>query len=194
MNNLLKTSIMSSLLIIVLPFLQWKLMDLLTLFLMPFAWLIVYGSFIVIFILSIIRLFKKKDWKPLGIQMLAIVLWILIPFNQIVIEMDFKRNESKRNEVITKVNDGTFVPNVSYNPSLIHLPKEYKHLSNGGGDIVIEKQGNDYAVLFFTFRGILDNFSGIVYSPNDRKPTHSFGENFIEIKKLDDNWYFVASN
>ncbi|WNB90949.1 hypothetical protein [Bacillus sp. NEB1478] len=194
MNNQLKASIISSLLILLLPFLQWKLMDLLTLLLMPFAWLVVYGSFIVIFILSIIRLFKKKDWNPLGIQIIAIVLWILIPFNQIVIDLDFKWNESQRNEVIAKVNDGTLKPNVSYNPTLIHLPNEYKNLSNGGGDIVIEKHGENYAVLFFTFRGILDNFSGIVYSPNDRKPTHFFGEDFIEIEKLDDHWYFVAAN
>lgn len=130
----------------------------------------------------------------MGIQIIAIVLWILIPFNQIVIDLDFKWNESQRNEVIAKVNDGTLKPNVSYNPTLIHLPNEYKNLSNGGGDIVIEKHGENYAVLFFTFRGILDNFSGIVYSPNDRKPTHFFGEDFIEIEKLDDHWYFVAAN
>ena len=53
-------------------------------------------------------------------------------------------------------------PNVSHNASLIHLPKEYKHLSKGGGEILVEKTGKDLNIVFYTNRGMLDNFSGIV--------------------------------
>ena len=124
-----------------------------------------------------------------------ILLLFLIPFNQIIIDKDFKENKSDRNEVIYKIKDGTFKPNVSYNSSLIHLPDEYEHLSKGGGDIVIEKQGESYSVLFFTFRGVLDGFSGFVYSPNDKKPQlDSFGGDFKEIVKIDEYWYFVSSS
>lgn len=188
-------SIISSLLVILTQFFQWKLIEIITPFLMPFVWLIVYVFFFVVFIVSVIILFKKKEWKPFMIQMTTILLLYLIPFNQIVLNIDFKTNQLERFEVVSKIQDGTFKPNVSHNSSLIHLPNEYEHLSNGGGDIVIEKQGEEYSVLFFTFRGVLGSFSGFVYSPNDKNPQpHSFGGDFKQIEKIAKNWYFVASS
>lgn len=195
LKGLLWLSILSCLLIIFLQFFQWNLIEIFTPFLMPFVWLLVFGFFLGVFIVSIIWLFKKKDWKPFGVQTFTILLLFLIPFNQIIIDIDFKENKSERNEVISKIKDGTFKPNVSYNSSLIHLPDEYEHLSKGGGDIVIEKQSESYSVLFFTFRGVLDGFSGFVYSPNDKKPQLGlFGGDFKEIVKIDENWYFVSSS
>lgn len=162
---------------------------------MPFVWLVVCGLFFLSFIGAIIKLFKKKDWKPFGVQVITLLLLFIIPFNQIVLDIDFKLNKSERDEVISKIQDRTFKPNVSHNSSLIHLPDEYVHLSKGGGDIVIEKQGENYSVLFFTFRGVLDGFSGFVYSTNDTEPQlHSLGEEFKEIIKIDENWFFVASS
>lgn len=137
---LLWVSTFSGLLIIFLRFFQWNLIEIFTPFLMPILWLLVYGFFFVIFIVSIIWLFKKKDWKPFVVQTFTILLLFIIPFNQIVIDIDFKTNKSERNEVIYKIQDGTFKPNVSYNSSLINLPDQYKHLSKGGGDVVIENK------------------------------------------------------
>lgn len=194
-NWLFWISVLSGLLIIILQFFQWNLIEIFTPFLMPFVWFLIYGLFLVVFIVSIIWLFKKKDWKPFVVLIITILLLFLIPFNQIIIDKDFKENKSDRNEVINKIMDGTFKPNVSYNSSLIHLPDEYEHLSKGGGDIVIEKQSESYSVLFFTFRGVLDGFSGFVYSPNDKKPQlDSFGGDFKEIVKIDEYWYFVSSS
>jgi len=52
-----------------------------------------------------------------------------------------------------------------------------------------------YNILFFTYQGILDNFSGFVYTPNDQKTAKkAFDGNFKEIDKMDKNWYFVSSN
>ncbi|WP_422124546.1 hypothetical protein DHX103_06925 [Planococcus sp. X10-3] len=192
---LLCLSIFSCLLIVFLQFFQWNLVGIFTPFFMPFIWAFVYGFFLVIFIVSVIWLVKKKDWKPFGLQIITILLLLLIPFNQIALDRDFKTNKSERDEVIYKIQDGTFKPNVSYNPSLIHLPDQYEHLSNGGGDVVIENQDESYSVLFFTFRGVLDGFSGFVYSPNGKKPqSGSFGGDFKEIVKLDEFWYFVSSS
>lgn len=188
-------SIISSLFIITLQFFQWKLVEMFTVFVMPFVWLFLYIFFLVVFILSIIRLFKKKEWKPLFIQAITIVLLLFIPFNQVALNVDFKLNKSERNEVISKIQDGTYKPNVSHNNSLIHLPDDYTDLSKGGGDIIVEKEGEDYSILFFTFRGVLDNFSGFVFSPNDKKPhSHLFGGDFKEVVKMEENWYFVSSS
>jgi hypothetical protein len=47
---------------------------------------------------------------------------------------------------------------------------------------------------FFTYRGILDNFSGFVYTPNDQTPSkNAFEGDFKKIEKMDKNWYFIGS-
>lgn len=93
------------------------------------------------------------------------------------------------------VENGTLKPNVSHDSTLIHLTKKYQHLSKGGGEIVLEKKPRGYSVLFFTYRGILDNFSGFVYVSNDQKPLkNDFDGDFKEIERLERNWYWVGSS
>lgn len=119
------------------------------------------------------------------------LLWLFFPLTQFMLNLDFKMNKSERKEVVEMVEQGTLKPNVSYDSSLIHLPEKYDQLSKGGGEIIIEKNGN--LILFFTYRGILDNFSGFVYLHNDKKPRQSdFDGDFKQIERLDENWYFVG--
>lgn len=61
-------------------------------------------------------------------------------------------------------------------------PEKYHQLSKGGGEVVIEKNGK--LIVFFMYRGVLDNFSGFVFSPSDKKPTqHDFNGDFKQILK-----------
>lgn len=67
-------------------------------------------------------------------------------------------------------------------------------MSKGGGDIALETKGKAKLILFFTYRGMLDNFSRFVYNPNDHKPSKSdFNGDFKQIKKVRKNWYYVSS-
>ncbi|MBT2618503.1 hypothetical protein J7I96_24445 [Bacillus sp. ISL-78] len=191
-NRLLYLALASSILVILIAFFQWYLIDIITEFLMLPIWLVIFGFFIFITVKTIINLFKNKGWKPFTIQLLTILLWLFFPFTQVMLDLDFKLNKSERDDVVEMVKNGTLKPNVSYDSSLIQLPEKYDQLSKGGGEIVIEK--NSDLVLFFTYRGILDNFSGFVYSPNGKKPNQSdFDGDFKKIEKLDENWYFVGS-
>ncbi|KIL43121.1 hypothetical protein KR50_35240 [Jeotgalibacillus campisalis] len=171
---------------------QWKLVEILTPFVMPVVYLAVYGFFLAVLIMTLIDLIRRRNWKAIGIQAAAIVLLFTVPFNQIVLEMDFNMNKSERLEVVAQVQDGSLQPNVMHNSSLIRLPEEYSSLSNGGGEIVVEKHEDDYSVLFFTFRGILDGFSGFVYS-NKKPETNAFGGDFKEVERMAEDWYFVTS-
>lgn len=156
--------------------------------------LFVFGFFIFITVLAIITLFKNKDWKPIVIQVITILLLLIVPFNQIILDIDFKINKSEREQVVKMVENGELKPNISHDSSLIQLPKKYEHLSSGGGEIVVEKSGDGFNILFFTYRGLLDNFSGFVYTPNDQKPFKTaFDGDFKEIDKMEKNWYFVGS-
>ncbi|MCR8928940.1 hypothetical protein NLI92_004370 [Priestia megaterium] len=193
-SRLLLLSLISSLFVILVSLFQWDLVDIITEFLMLPIWLFVYAFFIIMTIWTLIHLFKKRKWQPFVIQLITISLWFLFPFNQVNLDLNFKIHQDKRAEVATKIENGVIKPNVSDSPSLIQLPKKYTQLSKGGGDIVVETKGKANSILFFTYRGMLDNFSGFVYNPNDNKPSKSdFNGDFKQIKKVHKNWYYVSS-
>ncbi|ADF38578.1 hypothetical protein [Priestia megaterium] len=193
-SRLLLLSLTSSLFVILVSLFQWDLVDIITEFLMLPIWLFVYAFFIIMTIWTLIHLFKKRKWQPFVIQLITISLWFLFPFNQVNLDLNFKIHQDKREEVATKIENGVIKPNVSDSPSLIQLPKKYTQLSKGGGDIVVETKGKAKSILFFTYRGMLDNFSGFVYNPNDNKPSKSdFNGDFKQIKKVHKNWYYVSS-
>ncbi|WP_377519519.1 hypothetical protein [Priestia megaterium] len=193
-SRLLLLSLISSLFVILVSLFQWDLVDIITEFLMLPIWLFVYAFFIIMTIWTLIHLFKKRKWQPFVIQLITILLWFLFPFNQINLDLNFKIHQDKREEVATKIENGVIKPNASDSPSLIQLPKKYTQLSKGGGDIVVETKGKAKSILFFTYRGMLDNFSGFVYNPNNNKPSkRDFNGDFKQIKKVHKNWYYVAS-
>ncbi|MEM5005439.1 hypothetical protein ABEP42_24125 [Priestia megaterium] len=193
-SRLLLLSLISSLFVILVSLFQWDLVDIITEFLMLPIWLFVYAFFIIMTIWTLIHLFKKRKWQPFVIQLITISLWFLFPFNQINLDLNFKIHQDKREEVATKIENGVIKPNASDSPSLIQLPKKYTQLSKGGGDIVVETKGKAKSILFFTYRGMLDNFSGFVYNPNDSKPSkRDFNGDFKQIKKVHKNWYYVSS-
>jgi hypothetical protein len=187
---LLGLSIFSSILVILHQFSLWSIVEITTIFFAPFIRLFVFGFFLVITIITIIVLFKYKIRAPIIIQLVTILMLFFFPFTQVSVNINFKMNKQEREKIVSMVEDGSLTSNVSDNPNLIKLPKEFEHLSRDGGEIRIE--GN--AILFYTVRGLLDEFSGIVYSPTDQNPVQdAFGGDFIEIIKLDTNWYFVVT-
>ncbi|MFS8604560.1 hypothetical protein LRO89_18295 [Priestia megaterium] len=193
-SRLLLLSLMSSLLVILVSLFQWDLVDMITEFLMLPVWLFVYAFFIIITVWALIHLFKNRKWQPFVIQLITIILWFFFPFTQVNLDLNFKIHQNKREEVAARIKNGVIKPNVPDSPSLIQLPKEYTQLSKGGGDIVVENKGKATSILFFTYRGMLDNFSGFVYDPNDHKPSKSdFDGDFKQIEKLHKNWYYVSS-
>ncbi|NEW01501.1 hypothetical protein GYH73_008355 [Bacillus megaterium] len=193
-SRLLLLSLISSFFVILVSLFQWDLVDMITEFLMLPIWLFVYAFFIIMTIWTLIHLFKKGKWQPFVIQLITILLWFFFPFNQVNLDLNFKIHQDKREEVATQIENGVIKPNVSDSPSLIQLPKKYTQLSKGGGDIVVETKGKAKSILFFTYRGMLDNFSGFVYNPNDNKPSKSdFNGDFKQIKKVHKNWYYVSS-
>jgi len=193
-SKLLILSLISSLLVILVKLFQWDLVDAITEFLMLPVWLVVYVFFITITVCTLIHLFKNRKWQPLAIQLIAIALWIYFPFNQVNLDLNFKMHQNKREEIAAKIENGIVKPNVPDSPSLIQLPKEYRGMSKGGGEVVLETKGETKSILFFTYRGMMDNFSGFVYNPNDDRPLKSdFDGDFKEIERVHKNWYYVSS-
>jgi len=77
---------------------------------------------------------------------------------------------------------------------LISLPGYDCVLSTGGCEVMVDHDGKKTFVLFFTFRGVLDRFSGFVYSPTDDPPakTQFLGDG-VQIDRLAPHWFWYAS-
>lgn len=64
----------------------------------------------------------------------------------------------------------------------------------GGNEIVVERHREGAYVLFFTYRGVLDNYSGFLFVPQGGDPRgfRDLGETGTTIEPLEQQWYFVA--
>jgi hypothetical protein len=168
-------------------FLEWTMVDVLTVFFSFVPYLIAIPTFLVYFIWNIVRFFKQKskDIKiALLINLITIISFALVPFTLISLGLDFYTKLPFRTYVVEKVKSGELKQDTD--SSLTNLPTSSPSLSAGGNSLLIE----DGKIFFFTFRGILDNYSGFIYTEND-DPTMS-AEEIIQTIKLWKHWYFVA--
>ncbi|OJE33575.1 hypothetical protein A9490_20155 [Bacillus thuringiensis] len=193
-KKLTKITMISGIIIIIYNLTKWYLVQLVTPFFMPFVSIAIYGSFFIIFIIGIINFIKCKNWQPLVIQLIIIIICIYVPFVKIYMKLDFIIYKEDRKQVIELIEQKKLIPNVEYNSKMIHLPKQFVSTSKNGGDILVQEKENSTLIFFYTYRGILDNFSGFIYSFNDIKPIKSdFNSDFKEIIKVEKNWYYVTS-
>jgi hypothetical protein len=86
------------------------------------------------------------------------------------------------------------IKNAGGRGDLIELPSRLAGLSSSGGEIVRFRRQSDTLILFFDYRGILDSFSGFVYSTDDLPPASGdFGGKFFEIDHIKEHWFWVSS-
>lgn len=153
---------------------------------------LVYGLIMIASILNMfIGIFKRKTEVifPFLINTLALILLVFNPFNELSLRLDIRKNFEPRSKIVQKIKEGELIPDED---GKIELPFWDRHLSKGGA-VFVEKDG-DLKVLFLTFRGILDNFSGLVYTSDDEKPEgDAFGADLGEVIKVKEYWYWIAS-
>lgn len=201
-NKSLTLAFFSGSLLILIQIFRWEILDLfffLELFLESF----VAGIFIISIIFSIVHFFRskkkknKKAFYPLLLNGLTLLIIAFVPFTDILLNIDFSSNIKAREEVVHLIESGAIKPNVTDNPRLIQLPNQYKGLSKGGGDVVFDKSQNGTAIFFFTFRGILDSFSGFAYCPKvnlDCTDKLTYKQDILQKNKIDGHWYWLASH
>jgi hypothetical protein len=193
-------SIIASIVATSINIFRWSLIEILTPFLEPMLELAIYGFFLIIIIWSFIfGLMKMKSQKikafiPIIINIAAVIIIFVVPFTAITTKMDFYFHINEREDVIEKITNGELISNVSYNDSLINLPAKYKNLSKGGGNIVVEYENKNPNVFFFTFRGVIDNFSGFAYMSDGNEPERNdfLCTQILEVEKLKDHWFWLA--
>jgi len=189
-------SIAIATLLIAITAFQWNIVEAITPFLaLPLiaaVWLVVAISTL----LSIIHAIRyRREGRsaaiPLAICLGAIVAAIFVPFTEIWLRVNFYTKQSAREEIVAQVKNGELLPNVPHSSKLISVPG--RGVSNGDRVIVEGDRSNPY-VFFFTFRGILDNYSGFLWVPNGADPA-GFGDAKdpgAEISHFGGNWYFFG--
>ncbi|MBU3128653.1 hypothetical protein [Clostridium tagluense] len=193
-------SIVSSFLLITINIVRWHLIEIITVFLEPLVELSIGLVFLaslisgVVYCVRTIRNEKFAALMPITISIVTILIVCFVPFTDIMLARDFNSNLKDREKVVSIIKTGKLVPNISHNESLIALPKEYAHLSKGGGELVVKMEGDTLKVFFYTFRGVLDNFSGFAYISDDTALYQGdFNGDFHQIKKKKEHWYWGGS-
>jgi hypothetical protein len=183
-----------NLFLIIFTFFQW---DLVTPFLLPFIILILWAILGILVLISAISIpfdFRIYSWKslwPIIINGSTLLILLYVPFTSIRLNIEFTMNKKGYEEVIRMIENGKLEPN-EYGQA--YLPPEYRHLSKGGGEIMVDTSDGITSVFFYTFLGILDNFSGYMYRSNGAPPDQDFmGGDWAEITRKEPHWYFCAS-
>jgi hypothetical protein len=123
-----------------------------------------------------------------------------VPFTRIWLNADFHLLKSEREQVVADVLAGELRPDDGpYSllvPSLVTLGLERAHVSMGGNEILVSEKDARRYVFFFTFHGILDNYSGFLYVPDGGNP-REFNSDFEEAENTefvpyDENWVWVS--
>lgn len=150
---------------------------------------------IVLFILSVVHIFKSykktrvKSFLPLILSVTLIFLVIDRPLSPLFQNVEFSVKLDKREEVARQIINGEIKP-FNDRGDLFIVPEKYNNISISDGNEVMKM--ND-KLFFFTVRGILDNFSGYVYSPSGLEPTHEDVQaTIIWMQKMNDHWYYVS--
>jgi len=194
------TAIAASLAVIILVAFEWSIIDRITPFLyMPLAG-IIWIFYLIAAIAGLTCVFKYKklglvSFSPLIILAAAFLIVYFVPFTNLWLKVDFAIYKNEREEIVRKVYGNELKPNVSHNPTLIDLGNLYPLVSMGGNEIVVEEYAGLKYIFFYTFRGVLDNYSGFIYVPNGGEPKYYSDlheSDSTQITPLDGNWYYAS--
>ena len=129
--------------------------------------------------------------SPFVLNAVTVVALFFIPFASLQLYV----HRRARMEAVSAILDRKYETPVrgGGRGDLVVLPSRLSYLSSGG-DVMVWHQPDATLICFFRYRGILDSFSGFVYSTNDSPPEQgAFGGRFADIERLEKNWFWVTS-
>lgn len=132
---------------------------------------------------------------PLGVIIGSFIIVTFVPITNLWLKVNYSLYKAERNEIVSKVLSGELQPNVNHNSNLIALGNTYPIVSMGGNEIVVEEHDGDTYILFYTFRGVLDNYSGFLYVTKGGVPSKYSDlneEDSTQIVPLEENWYYIS--
>jgi hypothetical protein len=181
---------------------RWTLVEYLTPFIEPLLEMGIGIFFLVSLVWSVVQFIRIRKQNPsiavppIGVNVLTAIIVTFVPFSLLTTQLNFRAHYRDRMAVVSNVLDGEYgnLVQSSGRGDFIALPSKLSYLSSGGGEIVRLRRQNGTLVFFYDYRGILDSFSGFVYSTDDSAPKDGdFGGRFAEIERLRENWFWATS-
>jgi hypothetical protein len=150
---------------------------------------------IIVSLIFWIRNNSKYDFPflPLTINILFLGLIIILPLNKIRNRIEFATQKKQFEKAVDFVLSKQIEQSVY--PETFKLPKNYKKLSVGGGEVIVIKKNTQKGVFFYTFRGVPDGrigFLKIIGNDNVNDFTKELFNEVDEINAIGNNWYFVS--
>ena len=202
-DTALLVALCSSGVVLFVSIFRWTLVEYLTPFLEPLLEMLAGAFFLVALIWSLVHLMKA--WKrgavvatlPSIVCLGTAAIAVFVPFTKLTTDLDFRYHYAARTTVVNDVLAGRYEKQMEGGGGgrgdLISLPTHLSYLSSGGEVLRFQHQDRTL-ILFFSFRGVLDSFSGFVYSSDDMPPLRGdFGGQFVEVSRLRKNWFWAAS-
>lgn len=173
----------ASIFIIISPFYLFPLEILLNVaFFVVLGWALIYA------VLKF-KTDRHKAYIPLAINIIIGFFIYLFPIQNLVVNVDFYSKLEDREKFVSMVKSHELI---NMKNGFVKLPQKEKHLSKGG-DIIVEEKNDTIKIFFYTFRGILDSYSGFIYCSDDTEPSkNTFGGDITQIKKMKDHWFWVV--
>jgi len=179
---------------------EWSVVDVVSVFGIFFidaaVWLAMAGCTIWALVHAIRgRRRGRRAARPFLVCFSASLLAVFFPFTHTWLNANYHWLRPSRMRVVEMVEAGALRSNSADTSAIIALPPGSPHVSMGGNDIIVESHDGRRYVFFFTFRGILDNYSGFLFVPDGGDPRR-FGdlgeENSTQLVAYDEHWYFAA--
>jgi hypothetical protein len=150
---------------------------------------------IIVMLIGAIAYIKKRRGTRKGILPLIITLFLVmtllfVPISAFRLNIEFNKNREAYQNVVERIESGD-IP-VFQDENVVELPNEYKYLSRGGGEVIVNKTENSLSVLFFVTRGVTDNYNGFVYISDNSKTTLLSLYDIREYDKKEDYWFWVS--
>ncbi|MCY9514694.1 hypothetical protein [Paenibacillus apiarius] len=172
----------------------WGTASLFALFALFFVVSVVWA--IIDIIVSIVKRRSFGYWAliliPIAAQLAAVYIALELPLHQTRAAMDDWMYREQRQRVIERLTQGGWDTGGSEHDRIMQLPEDLRHLSRGGGEIVVVRNGESLQVLFFTIRGMLDNFSGLVYVSEGKPDGERLGAKIVKQKELGKHWFWIS--
>ena len=126
------------------------------------------------------------DWMT---QVARTQLDQLAPFGAVGMPVD---DPAARGRVVRLIEDGTLKPGER---DLVTLPAEFAELSDTS-EVVAFHTGDEWTVVFFEVRGLVDFYSGWVYRSSGTLGPHDdpLGGQLTELQRIDDHWFHVVAH
>ena len=150
--------------------------------------------FIVLLVMSIIRIIKRKEYVnvwSLAVLALLVVLIFRFPFRDARVKYELNRFETDRLEIVEMLRTHQLQPYDSIGN--VELPAGYKRLSSDGEVFVYQNDQNGQVICFWVFRGMNSGSLELVYSSGGEEMIRA-NETVVNMEQLKENWYYVETN